>query len=90
MQVPAGRVETSGACSKTVLNRTRTLSAVREIASCGDSTSQLSAEVKALSKTERQDLLQQAQLPISVPASDALAMKADLALPWNKLRVLRR
>lgn len=56
---------------------------MREIASCGDSTLQLSAEVKALSVTERQDLLQQAQLPITVPASDALAMKADLALPWN-------
>ncbi len=90
MQVPAGRIETSGACAKTVINRTRTLSAVREIASCGDSTSQLSAEVMAMSKGDRQNHLHQAQLPISVPATDALAMKADLALPWNKLRVLRR
>lgn len=90
VQVPAGRVESSTACTKTVLNRTRVLSAVRGITSCSDNTSQLAAEVKALSKVERQSLLEQAQLPISVPANDALAMKADLSMPWNKLRVLRR
>ncbi len=90
MQVPAGRVETRDACTKTVHRRTKTLSTVREIASGGDSTSQIGAEIQALSRVERQSLLQQAQLPITVPVKDALAMKADLAMPWNKLRVLRR
>ena len=90
MQVLAGRVETTDACTKTVLRRTKTLSTVRKIASCGDSTSQLGAEIKAMSRVERQSILQQAQLPITVPANDALAMKADLAMPWNKLRVLKR
>ncbi len=78
MPVPAGIIETSGACDKTVINNTRTLSAVREIASCGDSTSQLCSEAMAMSKGYRQNLLLQAQLPISVPTTDALAMKADL------------
>ncbi len=87
MQVPAGQVETSDACAKTVRRRTKTLSLVREIASCGDSTSQLGEEIKVLSNLERQS---QAQLPISIPVKDSLAMKADLAMPWNKLRVLRR
>ena len=64
MQVLAGRVETTDACTKTVLRRTKTL---REIASCGDSTSKLGAEIKAMSRMERQSL-QQAQLPITVPA----------------------
>ncbi len=89
MQVPAGRVETSDVCAKTVRRRTKTLSLVREIASCGDSTSQLGEEITVLSNLERQSLLHQAQLPISIPVKDSLAMKADLAMPWNKLRVLR-
>ena len=55
VQVPAGRVGSSGACAKTVLNRTKALSTVREVASCGDSMSQLGAEVKALSKVDRQN-----------------------------------
>lgn len=56
----------------------------------GDCTSQLADEVKALSKAERESLLREAQLPLLIPTDHALAMKADLALPWNKLRVLRR
>lgn len=50
----------------------------------------MAAEIKALSKVERESLLHEAQLPIVIPTEHALAMKADLALPWNKLRFLRR
>ncbi len=63
---------------------------VREVASGGDSTSQLAAEVNYLSKSQREELLPQVQLPVVIPADHALAMKADLAIPWTKLRVLRR
>ena len=90
MQVPAGRVESSNACTKMILNRTKALSTIRDIASCDDTTLPLGAEVRAMSKAETRNLLQQAHLPITVPATDALAMKADLAMLWNKLRVLRR
>lgn len=90
MQVTAGRVSSSTACHKTVLRRSKTLSAVRKIASGDDSNAQLQMEIKALTKSEREDLLKTAQLPITVPANHALAIKADLAMPWNKLRLLRR
>jgi hypothetical protein len=63
---------------------------VREITSGGDTTAQLAAEIKALSKAEREELLQQAQLPVLIPTNHALAMKADLGIPWSKLRILRR
>jgi len=43
--------------------------------------SQLSAEVKSLSKVEHKELLQGAQLPVVVPTQQALAMKADLEIP---------
>lgn len=70
--------------------RTEGISLVRSITSGGDSTAQMAAEVKALSKEERESILQEAQLPIFIPTDHALAMKADLSLPWNKLRILRR
>jgi hypothetical protein len=50
----------------------------------------MAAAVRSLSKKEREDILQEAQLPIMIPTDHALAMKADLAIPWNKLRTLRR
>jgi len=66
------------------------LSSIRELTSGGDSSSQLAAEVKALSKVEREALLHQASLPLVIPPTHALAIKADLQMPWNKLRILRR
>lgn len=47
-------------------------------------------EIKALTKDEREAVLQEAQLPIQIPPNHALAMKADLALPWSKMRVISR
>lgn len=70
--------------------RTEVLSAVRELTSGGDSTPQLAAEIRHLSKAEREDLLREVSLPVVIPPSHALAMKADLEIPWNKLRKLRR
>jgi len=50
----------------------------------------MEAEMKCLTKEERDQLLHQAQLPVVIPCDHALAIKADLGLPWNKLRILRR
>lgn len=63
---------------------------VRHVASAGASKAQLAAEVKSLSKEEREELVSKASLPVYIPPDHALAMKADLSIPWNKLRVLRR
>ena len=90
VQVPACRVPTAEASRRTIEWRTEVLSTVRQIASGGDSTTQFAAEIKSLSKTEREDLLKQAHLPVIIPADHALAIKADLGIPWNKLRILRR
>lgn len=51
---------------------------------------QLKSEVRCLSKDERQEILKGANLPITIPADHVLAMKADLSLPWAKLRVITR
>ncbi len=90
MQVPVPRVGTSSASRRAVGRRTDLLRSVRDLASGGESSCQLAAEVSLLTKTERELLLGQASLPITITADHALAMKADLAIPWNKLRILRR
>lgn len=63
---------------------------VRGVVSCGDSTSQIQAELKTLTKPEREEILRNARLSLEIPAEQGLAMKADLGLPWNKLREIRR
>ena len=88
--MPGCRVPTANASKKTVKRRTTVLSSVRQFTSGGDSSKQLAAEIQSLTKSEREDLLHQAQLPVVVPVDHALAMKADLAIPWTKLRILRR
>ena len=90
MKVPNCRVPSSEASRRTVKRRSDGISQVRHLTSGGDSAAQMAAEVKDLSKEEREKLLSEAQLPIVVPTQKALAMKADLAIPWNKLRSLRR
>ena len=63
---------------------------VREGASGNDSSFQFTAVVNYLSREQREQLLQQAQLPLAIPADHALALKANLSIPWTKFRVLRR
>lgn len=84
------QVPSSEASRWTVRRRTRDIGRFRSMASVGDSSAQLAAEVRSLSTEEREQLLSQAQLPIHIPPDHALALKADLSIPWNKLRTLRR
>ena len=57
---------------------------------CKDSRAQLQAEVKILPDGEKKQLLASAGITLDIPPEKSLAMKADLALPWNKLRTVRR
>ena len=41
-------------------------------------------------KEERQKLLSEAGVGVEMNASQTLDIKADLAIPWYRLRVLRR
>ena len=63
------------------------LESVRDIVSGSDNSAQFAAEVNYLSQSQRD---QQVKLPVVIPADHSLAMKADLAIPWTKLRILRR
>ena len=65
--------------------------AVREIVSGGSSTVQFVDEARARASAEREKLEGlQGGVKVVIPASESLAMKADLILPWHKLRIVRR
>lgn len=85
MPVSACCESSSQACSKTLQRQTVQLSRIRELTSGGDASVQLQAVVRSLSKEQREELLGKAGLLIEIPTDQALAMKADLSLPWNKL-----
>ena len=90
MPIVECRVPSSVASRKTLRRRTLQLDAMRDAISGGQSTEQMSAELQVLPKERRTEILREAQLPLEIPASHGLAMKASLQIPWNKMRAVRR
>lgn len=76
------------------MDRSKHLAALCQKVSGGDLSSariQLAHEIRQ-SHDERDTLLREAGItvPHETPAADILATKADLAIPWKKLRSIRR
>ena len=90
MKVTSPQTQTSDSSPRTVRRRSHEMAQLRDVVSKGDSATQLQGEMKALTADERQQLMTEANFSIDIPPEHGLAMKADLCLPWNKLRVLRR
>ena len=93
MKVTKPRVSTTNASQKTTRNRTHELGDHRHLISGGSDTVQLQDEVKACTPAERESILaslQDSGVKVVVPTDQALAMKADLHIPWTKLRIVRR
>ena len=77
------------ASARTLHRRSNELQSIRTTISKDASTVQFEAEVKALSQ-EQQQVLKSAGITIDIPPEQGLAMKADLAIPWNRLRIIWR
>lgn len=90
LRVTYPQVATPDASNSTVRRRSSEVALVRDVISGGASVEQLQDEVAALSSDERQQLLTSTEFSVSITTEDALAMKADLLIPWQKLRVMRR
>ena len=92
IRLTSPRVDSSVASNRTLKRRCSKLERVRDIVSKGSSAEQLKYELQTLTKHERETLLDSALLsePVTIPCADVLAMKADLSITWNKLRILRR
>jgi hypothetical protein len=50
----------------------------------------LGDEMRMIPREERNSLMKEANFHINVSPEEGLAMKADLCLPWKKLRIMRR
>ena len=80
-------------CSeRTTRRRVHEMSQCRAVitSSISSSSSLLEREITTLAKAERQALLQGAGVVVNIPPEEGLAMKADLALPWSRMRDIRR
>lgn len=92
MHVPSPRVSTESVTTKTVKQRSFQLSSIQKSISGGESSEriQLQSEIKLLSTEDREKLLDDIGIHSETSAEQGLALKADLSIPWNKLRVMRR
>ncbi len=92
MHMSSPRVSTTAASSVTVRRRSSELRAARKIVSGGDDGAQLRSELSS-NKIDRQEILNNLEsfpgnFQIKIPADQVVAMKADLGLSWNKLRLM--
>ena len=90
--VSSPRVESEKASQRTKHRWSATLQSIRQLVSGNSSTAQFTDEVRASSAADRMALLEglQGGVKVHIPVTDSLAMKADLILPWHKLRIARR
>lgn len=86
------RVATSDAASRTKRRRSHQLADIRETISGGAKAAQdqLQDEVLLLDKEEREKLLRDPTFSGTLFTIDAMATKANLSLPWHKLRIMRK
>ena len=84
-------MDSSAASKETVRTRTVELSKHRSLTSRG--TDVQLQEIKARTSIEREQILSELHkggFKVEVPVKQILALKADLCIPWTKLREVRR
>ena len=95
MQVSSPRVPSGSASQTTLRRRSSEMVAVRKRVSGGQEMEQKGDEVKAMRKEDRSKLIDELKratgcFQVVITPQQSLAMKADLQIPWNKLRLMRR
>ncbi len=92
VHVPRPRKTSLQTSTQTVRARTSRLVHVRESLSGGKTGAKrhLVDELVATDAAVREGILKEAGITPCISAGEGLAMKAELALPWERLRVLRR
>ena len=91
-RITKGQTPSSDAADRTVRRRTEEVNSVRAVVSAGSSTEQQADELRRMQREEQDELLRAAGFAPNIGAGrgSGLALKADLSLPWSKLRKLRR
>ena len=84
---------TGKAALRTIRKRSHSLANVRLALSAGDDATQLAHEIHTCGRDERKKLIDEirkADGNFRISVEQSVALKADLNIPWNKLRVMRR
>ena len=92
MHVTNAHNPTTTLCTRTLKSRCSGLQDIRRIVSGGEPSALLQSEVLSLSNEERKSLLNEAGISdeIKIGPAEVLAINVGLAIPWNKIRLLRR
>ncbi len=85
-RIPKPRQDSCSVLSKNLRNRSKVLWGVRTEMAGGLH----SIKRQLIDQLKRQELLEQAGIGPKISEGEGLAMKAELSIPWNKLRHLRR
>ena len=87
--MPTPQIPSSHASRKTLQRRSQELADVRSFISGNSSSAQFESELQEQPAEEREKLVTSIS-SIHISVEHSLAMKADLQIPWNKLRLMRR
>ena len=90
IKVTSPSVPSSASNKDTKRRRSNEMFKIRDTLSKGEISIQLKYELKSLTSVEREELMKEANFQVSIPPEQGLAMKADLCIPWKKLRLMRR
>ena len=92
VQVRQPRVPSGKARPSTIRERSHCLNNLRQSLSAGDTAKQLTHELRTCNPDERRMALEElgGSFRVHIPAEMSLALKADLNIPWSKLRTMRR
>lgn len=90
LRVTSPWVDSASASQKTLRNRTDEVGSHRAIVSKHCETHQLKDEVKVLDSDESKKLVESGVFCSAVSVESTLAFKANLQIPWNKMREMRR
>ena len=92
VQVRKPRVPTGKARPSTIRERSHSLSNLRSKLSAGDTVYQFSHELRTCDLDDRKQVLEElgGAFEVHIPTESLLAFKADLKIPWNKLRTIKR
>eukprot|EP00731_Ephydatia_muelleri_P030963 Em0022g477a len=92
MRITNPHNSTTAVCSRTLKSRCSELQAIRRVVSGGQPSVLLQNEVLSLGDEQRRALLKEAGISdeIKIGPAEVLAIKVGLAIPWNKIRILRR
>ena len=86
-------MDSRSASKETIKTQTTELNKHRQLTSGGADAYQLEHEIKACSSADRERILSELHkggFKVEVPVNQILGMKADLNIPWSKLREIRR